>query len=308
MTMLRTREAPAGRAQRARAPVAIPEENLRIADRLREASRLLHAQGASPYRVNAYRDASDSLARLPRDVRAIFDAEGVRGLDGIPRVGLGIASAIAEMLVSRRWSQLERLRGTADPEKVFQSVPGLGPELARRIHDRLHVDSLEGLEAAAHDGRLESVPGVGARRAAGWRAALGEMLGRVRRGGSLERREDVEEPDVAVLLDVDREYREHAAAGALRTIAPKRFNPEGAAWLPVLHTQRGPWHFTALYSNTALAHKLERVRDWVVVYFYDGDHVERQHTVVTEPRGELAGKRVVRGRELECREHYHFAH
>ena len=49
------------------------------------------------------------------------------------------------------------------------------------------------------------------------------------------------------------------------------------------------------------------MRDWVVVYFYDGDHVERQRTVVTEPRGELAGERVVRGREAECREHYHLA-
>ncbi len=307
MSALRTREAPYGAARPPRPPAAIPEENLQIAERLREAARLLHAQGASPYRVSAYRNAADSLAHHARGVRAIFDAEGVRGLDGIPRVGLGIASAIAEMLVTRRWSQLERLRGTADPEKVFQSVPGLGPEFARRIHDELHVDSLEGLEAAAHDGRLESVAGVGARRAAGWRAALGEMLGRVGRERSLEPRADVEEPDIAALLDVDREYREKAAAGALRTIAPKRFNPEGEAWLPVLHTGRGPWHFTALYSNTALAHKLERVRDWVVVYFYDGDHVERQRTVVTEPRGELAGERVVRGREAECREHYHLA-
>ena len=307
MTTLRAHEATVGGARRARAPVAIPEENLQIAERLREASRLLHAQGASPYRANAYRAAADALAHHARSARSIFEAEGVRGLDAIPRVGLGIAAAIAEMLVSRRWSQLERLRGAADPEKVFQSVPGLGPELARRIHDQLHIDSLEGLEAAAHDGRLESVPGVGARRAAGWRAALGEMLGRVRRAGSLERREEIDAPDVEALLEVDREYRERGAAGTLRTIAPRRFNPEGAAWLPVLHTQRGPWHFTALYSNTALAHRLDRVRDWVVVYFYDGDHVERQHTVVTEPRGELAGKRVVRGREAECREHYHLA-
>jgi hypothetical protein len=47
-----------------------------------------------------------------------------------------------------------------------------------------------------------------------------------------------------------------------------------------------------------------RVRDWVVLYFYDAGHVEGQHTVVTETRGVLAGKRVVRGREAECREHY----
>jgi hypothetical protein len=46
------------------------------------------------------------------------------------------------------------------------------------------------------------------------------------------------------------------------------------------------------------------MRDWVVIYFYDGDHVERQRTVVTETRGSLVGRRVVRGREEECREYY----
>jgi hypothetical protein len=102
------------------------------------------------------------------------------------------------------------------------------------------------------------------------------------------------------VLDVDREYRVKAAAAKLPTIAPKRFNPQAKAWLPILHTRRGPWHFTALYSNTARAHELGKTHDWVVVYFYDGDHQERQCTVVTETRGPAAGARVVRGREAEC--------
>ena len=90
----------------------------------------------------------------------------------------------------------------------------------------------------------------------------------------------------------------------LPRIAPRRFNPDNRAWLSILHTARGGWHFTALYSNTARAHDLRRVFDWVVIYFYDDDHREGQHTVVTEIRGPLAGKRVVRGREAECRQYY----
>jgi hypothetical protein len=103
---------------------------------------------------------------------------------------------------------------------------------------------------------------------------------------------------------VDYEYRRKAEDGELPKIAPKRFNPGNEAWLPVLHAVRGEWHFTALYSNTELAHKLKRTRDWVVIYFYDSDHVERQRTVVTETRGPLVGRRVVRGREAECRSYY----
>ena len=82
-------------------------------------------------------------------------------------------------------------------------------------------------------------------------------------------------------------------------IAPRRFNPSGAAWLPILHTERDPWRFTALYSNTARAHELGRTRDWVVIYFHQDDEVEGQRTVVTETLGPLAGHRVVRGREGE---------
>jgi len=109
---------------------------------------------------------------------------------------------------------------------------------------------------------------------------------------------------VDLLLDVDREYREKATAGELVKIAPKRFNPKGEAWLPVLHTTRGKWHFTALYSNTARAHQLGRVTDWVVIFFHKDNQAEGRRTVVTEARGEAAGRRIVRGREPECLQYY----
>ena len=186
---------------------------------------------------------------------------------------------------------------------LFRTVPGIGPELAQRIHDALGVETLEGLEVACHEGRLEQVPGLGSRRVAAIRAALAEMLGRSR-PLHRDREQSAAEPTVAMLLDVDREYLEKAGSGALPTIAPRRFNPRNEAWLPILHTSRESWHFTALFSNTARAHELGRTRDWVVLYFNADDHAERQRTIVTEHRGRLAGHRVVRGREEECREHY----
>jgi putative hydrolase len=259
--------------------------NARCADRLREAADLLHAQGANPFRVSAYRKAADTIVGLPEELATIIERQGMPGLEALPGVGRGIASALLEMTRTGRWTQLERLRGSADPVQLLTSVPGLGHRLAERIHEELNVDTLEGLELAAHDGRLESVPGVGPRRS----AASGSAA---------------DEPPVPMLLDVDREYRERSAAGTLPTIAPRRFNPAGEAWLPVLHTAREGWHFTVLYSNTAQAHQLGRTRDWVVVYFYDEEHTEGQHTVVTETHGPLAGRRVVRGREAECRSFY----
>jgi hypothetical protein len=219
----------------------IAAENAEVAERLRQAAEMLQAQGANPFRVGAYHRAADTVAGLERPLREEFDRHGASGLQLLPGIGAGIAAAIAEMLVTGRWTQLARLRGEADEN---------APRDAKSPHAEPHA----------------------------------------------------EQPPVEMLLEVDREYRAKAAAGRLTLIAPKRFNPEGKASLPVLHTRHGDWHFTALYSNTARAHELGRTRDWVVIYFYDGDHREQQCTVVTENRGALAGKRVVRGREAECRD------
>jgi Holliday junction resolvasome RuvABC DNA-binding subunit len=281
------------------------DENARIAQRLREMAALLATQNDNPYRAAAYRNAADTVAGLDRSVRSVFEREGGSGLDALPGVGPRIAAAIAELLETGHWRQLERLRGDADPQTLFRTVPGVGPELAHRLHETLNVDTLEGLEQAAHDGRLERVPRLGARRAASIRAALTQMLDRTR---VLRRVHPVvvaaHEPPVAALLEIDREYRQAVAAGSLPKIAPRRFNPKGEAWLPVLHTERGEWHCTALFSNTARAHELGRVHDWVVLYCEDPAHAERQYTVVTAQRGPLAGRRVVRGRETECSASY----
>jgi hypothetical protein len=272
--------------------------NERAAEIFRECAGILEHQAANPYRVNAYVRAANVLEALQDDVREILDEQGTGGLEKLPGIGKGLAAAIDEIARTGRLSQLDRLRGEASPETLFQSLPGVGSKLAEDIHETLHVDTLEGLETAAHDGLLLKVPGIGERRAAAIRAGLAALLGR----GQLRRRGREAEPPVRLLLEVDAVYRKRAAAGKLPKIAPKRFNPEGKAWLPILHAERDGWHFTALFSNTARAHDLGKTNDWVVIYFYDDDHQEGQCTVVTETHGPMEGERVVRGREVEYRQ------
>ncbi len=284
---------------------ADPGGNGSIADALREMAVLLEAQADNPFRVAAYRRAGDTVAQLETPLRDLHERSGQAGLEALPGVGTRIAGAIIEMLETGHWQQLERLRGSADPQAVFRTIPGVGPDLALRLHEQLGVDTLEALEGAARAGRLSAVDGIGPRRAAAIRSAVTDLLHR-QRGSRLgtPRRTEGPEPPVEWLLEVDRAYRAGAEAEKLPKIAPRRFNPEGRAWLPVLHTHKPGWHFTALYSNTARAHQLERTHDWVVVYAEDENHHERPYTVVTAGRGTLVGQRVVRGRELECRQFY----
>lgn len=272
--------------------------NKRLAANLRQLADLLEQQQADGFRVTAYRSAADVLQDLAVPADKLLAEGGRQALEALPAIGRGIAAAIAEMIVTGRWSQLERLRGKLNPEALFLTVPGIGPRLASRICSELHLENLAALEVAAYDGRLERLAGFGPRRLQMVRSVLAERLGRPRLRSL---RPSIAQPDVAVLLGVDAEYRRRAETGELAVIAPRRFNPGGAAWLPVLHTTRGVWQFTALYSNTRQAHEFGRVGDWVVIYYQTDDLPEGQCTVVTERRGDLAGQRVVRGREAECR-------
>jgi DNA polymerase (family X) len=278
-----------------------PLDNERVARRLEEVADLLEAQDANPFRVRAYRNAAATVRGLDRPAHAILRKEGLKGLTRLPGIGDAMARTIEQLALTGRFGLLEKLEGEAGPEALLATLPGIGPELAGRIHERLGVATLPDLERAAHDGRLQEVPGLGPKRTRAIREAL---AGRLRRRPHPRERDEAgaERPPVSELLDVDREYREKAEAGKLRRIAPRRFNPRGEAWLPVLHAHRGERHYTALFSNTAQAHKLGTTRAWVVIYLDDGR--QDQWTVITAKSGPLRGRRVVRGREQECAGYY----
>jgi hypothetical protein len=284
--------------------------NDEIAEALERIADLLEAQDANPFRVRAYRRGAATLRASPERIAERVAHGGRASLEGLAGIGKTLASQIEELVHTGRLAFLERLEGQVSPEDLFTTLSGIGEGLAARIHRELGVETLEELELAAHDGRLAALPGFGARRVRAVRDALATILGRSTRRRARERRlreradtpvldAASERPEVATLLAVDEEYRRRTATGELRTIAPRRFNPEGRAWLPVLHAEKEGWHFTALFSNTARAHELGKTRDWVVIY-YERDGEEDQCTVVTERSGALHGRRVVRGREAEC--------
>ena len=267
------------------------EDMARTFERVAE---LLEQQGASAFRVRGWREGARGIREHERPLADVFRDHGRVGLEAVPGIGPRLAAVIIEMIKTGRCAALDRLEG--DPVHALASLPGLGPRLAERIHKELGIDTLEDLEAAAHDGRLDAVPGFGPRRLAGLRDVLATRLARRTRRPPAEPQR---RPPVALLLEIDRAYREAAAAGTLHKIAPRRFNPKHEAWLPILHGDRDGWSFTAVFSNTELAHRLGKTGDWVIVYFHEPHGPEGQATIVTEHRGPLAGLRVVRGRERE---------
>jgi DNA polymerase (family X) len=274
--------------------------NALVANRLDEVAQILDEQGANVFRVGAYRRAAAMLRGLQEPIDQIVKSEDLEGLEKLPGIGETLARFIHQLVMTGRLPMLDRLRGESDPIALLRTVPGIGRVLAEKLHNELGIETLEELEIAANDGRLEKMAGLGTKRIAGIRDSLATRLGRIRIQGGKVR---ASEPPVSEILDVDAEYRRKAAREELAKIAPRRFNPEQKRWLPILHTVRGKRHYSALFSNTPRAHQLRKTSDWVVIY-YDGKGGERQCTVITSAFGPLAGRRIIRGREPECLKHY----
>lgn len=277
-----------------------------IADEFDHVADLLSVTEANAYRIQSYHRAARTLRQMKQPVSKILQKQGRRALEELPGIGKGLAGSIEEIVTTGRLGLRETLESQVSPIDVLTQVPGIGRELAERIHDKLGIASLEELEIAAHDGRLEKLEGIGPVRAEGVRVALTGLLSRSARrkmrqaAGALK---TPPPPPVDLILDLDEEYLEKANIDKLPKIAPKRFNPDREAWLPILKTKREDWKFTLLFSNTANARQRGRTRDWVVVY-YERRGIQDQCTVVTAESGPLKDKRVIRGRELECRRYY----
>lgn len=83
-------------------------------------------------------------------------------LPKIPGIGPDLARKIHEIASTGKSSFLERLHREL-PESITEllHIPGLGPKKVKALYDQLKVDSLEDLRAAAEAGRIRALPGFG---------------------------------------------------------------------------------------------------------------------------------------------------
>lgn len=136
---------------------------------------LLEIKGEIVYKTLAYRKAAESLAGLGRDVNEYWK-EGK--LQEIPGVGKAIAEKIDELLSTGKLGFLEDLKREVPPSLAeWLKVPSLGPKKAALIWKTLNITTLPELEAAAREGRLRDLPGLGAKSEAAILAGI-ESLAR----------------------------------------------------------------------------------------------------------------------------------
>lgn len=136
--------------------------NAEIAAAFRKLADLLEIADENPFRINAYRVAANTLEGLPRDASEMVAAG--EDLTALPGIGADLADKIREMVRTGSLSALEEIETRIPPGLAdLLRVPGLGPKRVWSIYQRLGLDSLEALQAAAREGRLRLVPGIGAK-------------------------------------------------------------------------------------------------------------------------------------------------
>ena len=94
------------------AQTELPLGNQQVAESLDEVADLLEAQGANPFRVQAYRVGADQLRRLSSSVLRLLEVEGVEGLRQLRGIGKSLARAIDQLAHTGKLPLLERLRAT----------------------------------------------------------------------------------------------------------------------------------------------------------------------------------------------------
>jgi DNA polymerase (family 10) len=133
--------------------------NRDLADTFKLIGDLLEIKGENIYKILAYRKAADSLNNLGREAADIARDEG---LTSIPGVGKAISDKIAELLETGKLAFLEKLEQEVPPSLAgLLQVPDLGPKKVALFWKQLGVTNLAELEAAARQGKLRSLPGMG---------------------------------------------------------------------------------------------------------------------------------------------------
>jgi DNA polymerase (family 10) len=163
--------------------------NAEVADRLESFGSLLDLSGAQPYASRAYRRAAEMIRETKAPIAELVRAGRARELRGI---GPGIEARLRELVETGRIAELDELEHEVAPELVgLGRLLGFGPKRATEIAQALDVRTVEEFRAAAAEGRLATVPGIGPKTEAKLLAALAkEERPRPRRGMLLTRARD----------------------------------------------------------------------------------------------------------------------
>src|SRR5688572_22055446 len=146
-------------------------DNLAIARVLAEIGDLLEIKNENPFKIRAYRNASETVAHHPDRVAALTAADRL----ALPGIGKDLAAKIGELVDSGAIAYHQDLLQEFPPTILdLLHLQGVGPKTVALLYHQLGIRTLDDLEAAGREGRLRTLKGMGAKKEAQILRALEE--------------------------------------------------------------------------------------------------------------------------------------
>jgi DNA polymerase (family X) len=214
--------------------------NAELAEEFELLADMLELDGADAFRLTAYRRAATRIRESAVPVAQLAQEGSATKLSGI---GTTIQNKILEYSETGDLSAVAKLREKLPAGLVeVMHVPGLGPKTARKLHSELGIESASDLRAAAKQGRLAELPGLGSKTEEKILKALAKPKAKVERKTLLGK----------VLPAVERavaELREHPAAERVSEAGSVRRRCETVRDLDIIATASDPGALTSHFAT-----------------------------------------------------------
>lgn len=139
-------------------------KNSDIARIFEQMADFLEIKGENPFKIRAYRRATQIIEHLPQEVAAMLAAG--EDLKTIPGIGEAIAAKMTEMITTGHLVAWETLRDSLpDGLSDLLEIPGIGPKTAYRLATELGIASINDLEQAILEGKVARLSRLGERTA-----------------------------------------------------------------------------------------------------------------------------------------------
>ncbi len=138
-------------------------ENAEYARLLEETADLMEIASEDRFRIRSYRNAAAAIEGFPERIDDILK-DPARSVTSVPGIGKGIASALGEIAVRGSFERRDEMLGKYPPTALeMLKIQGLGPKSVALIIEHFRVTTLDGLERLAKEGKLQTLPRMGAK-------------------------------------------------------------------------------------------------------------------------------------------------
>jgi DNA polymerase (family 10) len=148
-----------------------------VAHVLSQIAAYLELKGENKFKIRAYEGAARGLLALSvDDVAPLYDSGELGKVRGL---GPATLAVVRDLIETGESTYLEQLRESMPAGMLdMLRVPGMSPQRIHKVYDELQIQSVEELEAAAHDGRLTKIPKWGPKTAEKILAGIAAMRAR----------------------------------------------------------------------------------------------------------------------------------